>query len=109
MPRGNWCEGVTVTSLTPAGMASTTSPSASTGTGTTSAPREASSRRGGPYPGVSTATGSPGASSTRATRSTACWVPLVTTTWPGPAWTARAVPTWRAMAWRRPGWPAGSP
>ena len=65
--------GLTVISRTPGGMASTTSPSASTGTGTTSAPSDASSRRSGRYPGVSTATLSPGSSRTWASSRRQVW------------------------------------
>ena len=67
------------------GSASTTRPSASTGTGTTRrrARRTGRARRGSP--GSSTTTTSPGSSSTRATRSSACWVPWVTTTSSGSA------------------------
>src|ERR1700722_8413740 len=59
---------------------STPRPWSSPGTPTTSAPRAENRRVTGTYPGFSIATVSPGSSSTRATRSMACWAPQVTTT-----------------------------
>jgi hypothetical protein len=57
----------------------------------------------------SAATTSPGPTRTRPTRSSACWVPHVTSTSSAVAVTPWATPRWRAMAARRPGCPAGSP
>jgi hypothetical protein len=59
-PSGYWWDGVTYTSRVRRGRASTTSPSRSTGTPATRTPSEMNSRRGGEYPGSSTATRSPG-------------------------------------------------
>src|SRR5580704_2126511 len=91
------------------GSRSTTRPWSSTGTPTTFAPRAPNRRRTGTYPGSSTATQSPGSSKIRATRSTACWVPEVTTTVSSPAATDRDRATQPAMARRSLIRPAGSP
>ncbi|MHB1009128.1 MAG: hypothetical protein ACYC1E_07820 [Propionibacteriaceae bacterium] len=75
-PVGNWCDGVTYTTLALLGSASTTMPSFDGHAGDPGPVRGEQPDDAG-VRGSSVATVSPGATRTRATRSNACYAPFV--------------------------------
>ena len=84
-------------------------PSSSTGTGTTSAPPAPSAARTSDEPGSSTATRSPGFSSTAPASRAAAWDPETMRICSAVQRSARAARRWSAIAARSGATPAGSP